>query len=38
MKKFCISLREHIKNIIDFEKRKMLLLIKEVLKLHQDAN
>ena len=24
MKKFCISLREHPKNIIDFEKRKML--------------
>ena len=38
MKKFCISLREHIKNIIDFEKRKMLLLTKEVLKSHQDAN
>ena len=38
MKKFCISLREHIKNIIDFEKRKMLLLTKEALKLHQDAN
>ena len=38
MKKFCISLGEHIKNIIDFEKRKMLLLTKEVLKLHQDAN
>ena len=24
MKKFSISLREHAKNIIDFEKRKML--------------
>ena len=37
MKKFCTSLREHAKNIIDFEKKKMLQLKKEELKLHQDA-
>ena len=28
MKKFCETLREHTKNIIDFEKKKMLLLNK----------
>ena len=32
MKKFCESLREHAKNIIDFEKKKMLPL-----RSHQDA-
>ena len=37
MKKFCTSLREHTKNIIDFEKKKMLPLTKEELKSHQDA-
>ena len=37
MKKFCESLRDHTKNIIDFEKEKMLLLTKEKLKPHQDA-
>ena len=37
MKKFCESLREHEKNIIDFEKKKMLPLIKEELKSHQDV-
>ena len=37
MKKFCESLREHTKNIIDFEKKKMLPLTKEELKSHQDA-
>ena len=37
MKRFCESLREHAGNIIDFEKKKMLSLIKEELKLHQDA-
>ena len=36
MKKFCTSLREHAKNIIDFQK-KMLLLTKEEMKSHQDA-
>ena len=37
MKKFCGPLREHAKNIIDFEKKKMLPLTKEELKSHQDA-
>ena len=35
MKKFCKSLRKHAKNIIDFEK-KMLLLTKRELKSRQD--
>ena len=37
MKKFCTSLREHAKNIIDFEKKNMLQLTKGELKSHQDA-
>ena len=37
MKKFCESLREHAKNIIDFETKKMLPLTKEELKSHQDT-
>ena len=37
MKKFCTSLKEHAKNIIDFEKKKMLSLTKEELKSHKDA-
>ena len=37
MKRFCESLREHAKNIADFEKKKMLPLKKEELKSHQDA-
>ena len=37
MKKFCTSLREHAKNIIDFEKKEMLPLTKEELKSYQDA-
>ena len=37
MKKFVSSLREHAKNIIVFEKKKMLPLTKEKLKLHQDT-
>ena len=37
MKKFCESLREHGKNTIAFEKKKMLPLTKEELKSHQDA-
>ena len=36
-KKFCTSLREHTKNVIDFEKKKMLPLTNEELKSHQDA-
>ena len=37
MKKFCKYLREHAKNIINLEKKKMLLLTKKELKLHLDA-
>ena len=37
MKMFCSFLREHATNIFNFEKKKMLPLIKEELKLHQDA-
>ena len=37
MKKFCTSLREHAKNIIDFEKKKMLPLTKEELNSNQDT-
>ena len=37
MNNFCSSLREHAKNIIDFEKRKMVPLTKEESKSHQDA-
>ena len=37
MKKFWDSLREHAKNIINFEKKKMSLLTKEELKSHQHA-
>ena len=37
MKKFCTSLRDHAKSIIDFEKKKMLPLTKEKLKSNQDA-
>ena len=37
MKKFCTSLKEHAKNIIDSEKKKMLPRTKEELKSHQDA-
>ena len=37
MKTFCESLREHTKNRIDFEKKKILPLTKEELKSHQDA-
>ena len=32
MKMFCESLQEHAKNIIDFEKKEILLLTKEELK------
>ena len=37
MKKICTSLREHTKNISDFEKKKMLPLTKKELKSHQEA-
>ena len=36
MKKFCESLREHAKHLIDFGK-KMLLPTKEELKSHPDT-
>ena len=35
MKNFCKPLREHTKNIIDFEKKKVLT--KEEIKSYQDA-
>ena len=34
---FCETLKEQAKNIIDFEKKKMLPLAKEELKSHQEA-
>ena len=37
MKMFCSSLRQHARIIINFEKKKMLPLTKEELKLHQYA-
>ena len=37
MRKFCTSLRQHATNVINLEKKKMLLLTKKELKLHQDA-
>ena len=37
MKKFCTSLREHAKNSINFEKKKILPLKKKQLKLNEDA-
>ena len=37
MSKFCESLKEHVKNIMDFEKKKMLPLTKEKLKSNQYA-
>ena len=36
METFCNYLREHSKNKIDFEKKKMSLLTKDKLKSHQD--
>ena len=37
MERFCKSIREHVKNIINSEKKKMLLLTKEELKSHHYA-
>ena len=37
MKKFCTSLREHAKNITDFERNKILPLTKKVIKSQQDT-
>ena len=33
-KKFCISLREHVADVINFEKKKMLSLTEKELKSH----
>ena len=37
MKRFSEFPKKHVKNITDFEKKKMLPLTKEELKSHQDA-
>ena len=37
MKKFCASLRKHVKNIIAFEKEKMIQLTNEEAKSHEDG-
>ena len=37
LKKVCINLSEYAKNIIDFEKKKMVMLVIEELKSQQDA-
>ena len=37
MKKFCASLREHVKNIVDFEKENMIQLTNEEVKSHEDG-
>ena len=37
MKNFSISLRDNAANVIDFDKKKMLPLTEEELKLHQDS-
>ena len=37
MKKFCESLREHAKNIINFEEKKMQPLTKKEIKTHKDT-
>ena len=37
IKMFCSFLSEHVTNIHNFEKKKMLPLIKKELKLHQDS-
>ena len=37
MNKFCVSLREPAVNVINFEKKRMLLLREEKIKLHRDS-
>ena len=37
MNKFCVSLREPAVNVINFEKKRMLLLTEEKIKLHRDS-
>ena len=36
-KRFCSSLKEHATNIFNFERKKMLPLTKEVLKVRQET-
>ena len=36
IKRICISLREHAADVINFEKKKMLLFTEKELKSHQD--
>ena len=38
VKKFCIFLREHATNAINFGKKKMLLITVEELRLDQDSD
>ena len=33
MKKFCVALKEHAKNIIDFEKKKNIIVNKRRIKI-----
>ena len=35
MKKFCESLRQHAKNMINFENKKMLALTRKQLEMHE---
>ena len=35
MKNFCLDLKEHALKIIDYEKKEMILLTKEVRKIHR---
>ena len=37
MKKFCVSLREHKTKIINFKKKKMKLLTKEIQESYENA-
>ena len=37
MEKFCSFLRERTTNVFNFQRKKMLLLTKKELQLHQDA-
>ena len=37
MYRFCETLRKHQKKVIDFEKKKVLLLLKDKLKSQPDA-
>ena len=37
MKQFSVSLREHARDVINFERKKMFLLTEKKLKPHQDS-